>query len=350
MANSFEMIMNACLESKKAVKNKKLAESKKSKKYVKEDDEVEVFDDELVDNDVPVEGDDEAEIMPDVNTDIMVVVDPETSEDDTPATDAQEIIDGTPEGEVPSTEEFIGDFTYTCPICGNTFFSAEELHAGDECPVCGETPDDFVLVGEVQPTDAQEDQEAEEEPAGEEEAPAEDEIADVDGDEDLEPDLDVVDDEETKEEGKCPKGAKCACEKKGYKIDESTFNPFMTKFIRENYRNARSFVITGAKLNKGNLTLECKITFNSGKTKKVNLTSRNFKSESKILACNEDGAFKCESTRVSPFVFKVNVKKGIISCEGMRYNLVTKAVKEGKRVQIYGNLSKKAKMESRKSK
>lgn len=321
MASSFEKIMNACLESKRVAKansskntiKKAVTESKKTsrRRALRESDE-------YVDDSY----DDSGDIVDDVADDIMVVVDPDLSEDEISdaASEAQDIIDSTPEGEIPTTDEYIGDYTYTCPICGNTFFSEVEMNSGDECPVCGEFPDGYVLVGSVESTeDAVEDEDLET-------------VDPVEEDEEL-----IPDDDEAME----------ACSKKEsrryskYSLDESTFNPFLNKFIKENYKNAKSFGIVGASKKGSRLSLECKLMFKSGKSKKVTLTVENFKPARKMtLAAREDGTFKSESKRakMAPFVFESTMTPGnVIKCTDMKYNFITK-LKEGKRAQVSGKL------------
>jgi len=371
MDSIFEKTMRACLESKKATKTaKKLKESRR----VVEDE----FSDEFTDIEIDDTSDNDA-IMPGIDTDVVVVVDPNNVDDGDyvdPAIAAAEIVDDTPDGEIPYTDEFIGDFTYTCPICGNTFFSDVEMHDGDECPVCGDTPNGYVLVGQVEATPAQEDEPTtsanadekdDEELADDETEDSEDTSisvdADGDGDEDLEINVDTAE-EETESKKVCPKcgkeGDKCECDKAkketrrvrrtsvAYKIDESTFNPFMTKFIRDNYKNARKFEMKSAKINGRVLTIECMITFNSGKQKRVTMKAANFNPKSESLTMRDDGFFKCESKSSAPFVFKMRMEGRVIKCEGMKYNFVTRMT-EGKRVQIYGSLARKAKMESKRN-
>lgn len=344
-ASIFEKTMAACLESKRvpvASSKKKLAESKKiSKKTTakKVNESVKKSRKLFEDNDLGDELDDPAmmsdEIMDDVVDDIVVVVDPEVSADeiDELGSTAQDIIDSTPDGEIPMTDEYVDDLTYTCPICGNTFFSETEMNDGDECPVCGDYPNGYVLVGGV---------EAPEEAIADEEEDITDDIEEI-GDEiaddakEIEDELEPAVDEESmkrKPKKRMEKYSK-------YSIEESTFNPFLNKFIKENYRNAKSFEIKGAKLNGKKLSLECVLTFKSGKHKNVTLRVENFKPASRmILAAREDGTFKSESrkTKVAPFIFMASMKNNVIRCESLKYNIITKAVKENVRVQISGKL------------
>lgn len=325
MASNFEKIMNACLESKKATKKqpnktikRTISESKKVQKRraLRESEETDIEDtpDDVVD---------------DVADDIMVVVDPDMSEDDISdaASDAQDIIDSTPDGEVPSTDEYIGDYTYTCPICGNTFFSEVEMADGDECPVCGETPNGYVLVGSVADADDTEDE------MSDEDLVPEDAVEDA---EDLEP----ADAEESFKRTRARSTKRESRTYSRYSLDESTFNPFLNKFIKENYKNAKSFEITGATLRNNRLSLECKLAFKSGKSKNVKLTVENFKPARKMtLAAREDGTFKLESSKakVAPFVFESIMSGRVVKCTGLKYNFITK-LKEGKRAQVSGKL------------
>lgn len=344
MSNIFEKTMTSCLESRRLVesknsKNKKnLTESVKKIKPLTEADEMDLTTNNYDNPDM--------DTMEDIADDVVVIVDPELDEDEVTsnAEKAQEIVDETPDGEVPSTDEHIGDTTYTCPICGNTFFSETKMEDGAECPVCGEFPSSFVLVGEVAEADTVEDTPEE----VTDDVPAED-VADVPADEEqLTPD-------EDNEELECLDKEKKLLGKKrvmvpnneSYSIDEKTFNPFMNKFIHENYKNAESFVITGANLNKKILTLECKITFKSGKSKDVKLTTEGFipfNGKRALIDFKEDGAFKTESTsKKSPFIFTTSMNKNIIRCEGLQYDFTTDHIVEGKstKIGIRGNLVRK---------
>lgn len=84
--------------------------------------------------------------------DILVVTDPEvTSEEyDEVIERAQEIVEDTPEGNVPFDEEYVGQYLLTCPICGTTFVSQQMLEPGATCPACMEVPEAFVVKGQVQ--------------------------------------------------------------------------------------------------------------------------------------------------------------------------------------------------------
>ena len=388
MASSFEKVMEACLESKKATKApaKKVTEQKKApkrkaqlesvkkttakKKSLREADEFE--DEEEIDVG--------EETMDDVADDIMVVIDPEidASEIDTVADELQDIVDNTPEGDVPTTDEYVGDDTYACPICGSTFFSDVEMKEGDECPVCGGTPDGFVLVGEVAPADGAED---------EGETDVEVDEFDVDFDEDG-GDLEVADAEEDDvefEESNIRRPARRPATRRprvesnrkpmrrvpnsrpmqsrsrfesarkpisrkpmqkaptrkptGYQLDESTFNPFMTKFIRENYKNARSFAIKSATHFKNTRTLkiECVVTMKNGSRKRATLKVENFNPNSKVmLAKDASRTFKCEG-KVAPFRFAVRKVGNTIKCEGLKYNFTTKKVNESAKYRVSGS-------------
>lgn len=84
--------------------------------------------------------------------DILVVTDTEvTPEEYQEVIDrAQEIVEDTPEGEIPFDEDYIGEYAQICPICGSTFIDAKILQPGDTCPVCYEQPESFVLIGTLQ--------------------------------------------------------------------------------------------------------------------------------------------------------------------------------------------------------
>lgn len=338
MANSFEKVMQACLESKKAPAKKTVNEKKgtPAKKRIAESakrpstKKLHESDDPEVEADVDVAIDDvvvDDDVMDDVADDIVVVVDPELDAEDVDSITAelQDIVDGTPEGEVPTLDDYVGDYTYSCPICGTAFFSETEMAAGDECPVCGEVPEAFVLDGQVAST---------EEGTEDEEIPAEDLEVDI-PEEDLE--VDVPD--EAAEECKKRESKRMRTGYTGYQLDESTFNPFLTKFIKENYKNAKSFAMKSATLSaKKTLKIECVITMKSGAKKTAVLAVEGFDPRKKILLAKDaSGTFKAEG-KVAPFKFAVKTTGKTITCEGLKYNFTTKAIKEGARLQISGNL------------
>lgn len=363
-ASIFERTMMALQEAKKTNKKasskivkenvRRKAKSKKSLK--KENEDIDDIDNEVVDTDVDnvdAEG---------VSDDVVVVVDPELDSDDyqDAIDDAQEIIDNTPEGEQPASDEYNDDFVYTCPICGNTFFSENEMSEGDACPVCGDNPDEYVLEGEVDSdtADAGEDEDIAEDDldvAADDIADAEDEVEDA---EDLEEDLDIVTDVEkdAEDQTKSDNGDvdyNSLSERRArrvrntaYKLDEKTFNPFLTKFVRSNYKNAKAFVVKEAYLRGRKLRLECKLFFKSGKSKMVKLHLEGFNPNKRIqkLAAKDDGAFKVESRKgvtVAPFVFEGLFRNNVLKCTKMNYNFVT--VKENKRFQVSGKLIKESK-------
>lgn len=55
--------------------------------------------------------------------DVLVVTDPEISKDEYEEVidRAQEIVEDTPEGDIPFDEDYIGEYLQTCPICGQSF-------------------------------------------------------------------------------------------------------------------------------------------------------------------------------------------------------------------------------------
>ena len=55
--------------------------------------------------------------------DVLVITDPEITKDEYEEVieRAQEIVDDTPEGDIPFDEDYIGQYLMTCPICGSSF-------------------------------------------------------------------------------------------------------------------------------------------------------------------------------------------------------------------------------------
>lgn len=84
--------------------------------------------------------------------DILVVTDPTITEEEYEEVidRAQEIVEDTPEGEIPFDEEYLDQYLLTCPICGATFVSQEILEPGSTCPICLDIPEAFVVKGVLQ--------------------------------------------------------------------------------------------------------------------------------------------------------------------------------------------------------
>lgn len=86
---------------------------------------------------------------------VIVVTDPSVTKDEYGEVQqrAQEIIENTPEGDMPFDEEYVDSYLITCPICGETFTSPELLHPGDTCPVCLQQPEEFITKGQLKTTE-----------------------------------------------------------------------------------------------------------------------------------------------------------------------------------------------------
>lgn len=84
--------------------------------------------------------------------DVLVVTDPEITEEEYEEVidRAQEIVEDTPEGEIPYDEEYLDQYLLTCPICGSTFVNDEILEPGATCPICLDIPEAFVVKGTIQ--------------------------------------------------------------------------------------------------------------------------------------------------------------------------------------------------------
>lgn len=343
MASIFEKTMGLCLENKriepvapgsKRTLTEKKALLKEQEDYMNDElgltePEIDPFDAEMAE----MEGEDDSVVeMGDIEDDVVVVIDPELPED------AGE------EGaeDLPPVEEYVGDFTYRCPVCGNTFITADEMHDGDECPVCGDFPSEFELVGEIAPAEDVVEDETAEEPA--EDAPVDEPIDEAaeDAEDDVAAD-EPIEDEEVEEESLNVSMDKAVKERavkprarRALQLDEKAFNRHLTHFIREHYSNAASFKIVDAKISADRkLTFECNLTMKSGKVQKVELVSEKFSPNSTMyIKMRDNGTFKTESSKKAPFIFKCNLNNNVITCEGMKFNFIT--VAEGKRAQIYG--------------
>lgn len=88
--------------------------------------------------------------------DVLVITDPEVSSDEYAEVieRAQEIVEDTPEGNIPLDEEYLGQYAQTCPLCGATFVTEEILEPGATCPICLEVPEAFVMVGKLEGDEA----------------------------------------------------------------------------------------------------------------------------------------------------------------------------------------------------
>ena len=88
--------------------------------------------------------------------DVLVVTDPEitTDEYNEVIERAEEIIEDTPEGDIPLDPTYLGEYLQTCPICGGSFVEDHILEPGTACPICYETPESFVMVGKLQAEDS----------------------------------------------------------------------------------------------------------------------------------------------------------------------------------------------------
>lgn len=88
-------------------------------------------------------------------SDVLVITDPEitTEEYDELIERAQELVDETPEGDIPFMDDYLGNYLQICPICGATFAEDHLLEPGASCPVCLEQPESFVMVGKIETED-----------------------------------------------------------------------------------------------------------------------------------------------------------------------------------------------------
>lgn len=324
--NMFEATMRACQQVKKenfeAGRRTASKNTAKASKSIKESNK-RTSKRRRVESTQYTEDDDiEDQVADDVSDDVIVVTDPDLSVDEYEdhLDDLQSIVDDTPEGGDPVDDQYVDEQVYACPVCGNNFFSEDDMSDGGTCPVCGEDADAFVLIGKVADPD---------------------DMTDTDDEEDLEVDTDSDEPDDTDDDD-----LDLECNDRGmshrraesykYSINESRVNSFLTKFIKENYKNAESMNLTGARLKGSKLTLECVIRMNGGKSKKVNLVAENFhpvvKSPFKILV-KLDKAFKVESKNSqSDIQFMAFVEGKEIKVSSMNYKFNT--LKEGKRYEV----------------
>lgn len=84
--------------------------------------------------------------------DVLVITDPEITTDEylELIDRAQEIVEDTPEGNIPFNDEYLGQYAQICPICGATFLEDHILEKGTACPICLDTPESFVVIGKLE--------------------------------------------------------------------------------------------------------------------------------------------------------------------------------------------------------
>lgn len=119
---------------------KKLQENRrleKSKTILKED-----INDEITDIE-DVEG---------FEHDVITVMDPNLSTEEfiEKQDEVNKLIEETPEGEKVVDTEYVGQKIYTCPLCLTNFYSETEMGEEQKCPVCYETPTEFIYLGTVE--------------------------------------------------------------------------------------------------------------------------------------------------------------------------------------------------------
>lgn len=119
-------------------------------------------------------------------------------------------------------------------------------------------------------------------------------------------------------------------------IDDETFTESLTKFVKENYKNAKEFKLENVIKSGNKYKFECKLTFNSGKEVKVDLMSEAVIKEGKsLIRFYENKTFKHLDENKSIMTAAVNLKNKTLSCEGLRYNYKV-ALKENKIATIRG--------------
>ncbi len=139
------------------------------------------------------------------------------------------------------------------------------------------------------------------------------------------------------DEGKEKKSIPCN-ESKLKEVNERTFNRFFSRFIRENYKNAKNIRISAIKEFKNGLVLEGKINFKSGKSIPVSFSIKDQLKEGKsFIKIYENKNIVRESMEKPLFTARVSLEEGILRLESLRYNYnVTLA--EGKKANVYGLL------------
>lgn len=145
-AKAFDIYMQQKGGNDKVEENKEIKEE--SKKVNLEEATIKALYDGLKD-------DTEVDEVEGIIDDVLVVTDPEitTDEYNEVIERAEEIIEDTPEGEIPLDTTYLGEYLQICPICGGSFIEDHILEPGTACPICYETPESFVMVGKLEAED-----------------------------------------------------------------------------------------------------------------------------------------------------------------------------------------------------
>lgn len=83
---------------------------------------------------------------------VLIITDPNIDKDEYQELidRANEIIEDTPEGELPLDDTYIGQYIHLCPICGSAFVEDHILEPGTDCPICTGEPEAFTILGQIQ--------------------------------------------------------------------------------------------------------------------------------------------------------------------------------------------------------
>lgn len=125
-------------------------------------------------------------------------------------------------------------------------------------------------------------------------------------------------------------------ESKHLDLDEKSFNSALTKFIKENYKNAVNLRISKVVENKSGLKLECRLKIKDKATVPVileakgKITDKNF-----ILKVYENKIIKHEDKDKNIMTMIVSNTNGLLKLEKLKYNFNTRLT-EGKRANVSG--------------
>lgn len=132
------------------------------------------------------------------------------------------------------------------------------------------------------------------------------------------------------------KGCIACNESKIKEINERTFNRFFSRFIKENYKNAKNIRISSVKESKTGLKLEGKINYKSGKIAPIVFEIKDQIKEGKsFVKIYESKNIVREEIEKPLFTAKVSLDEGILRLESIRYNYKV-ALQEGKKANVYG--------------
>lgn len=119
-------------------------------------------------------------------------------------------------------------------------------------------------------------------------------------------------------------------------LDEKSFNSALTKFIKENYKNAVNLRVSKVVENKEGLSLECRLKLKGKPSIPVTLEAKgNINEKRSILKVYENKIIKHEDKDKNIMTMIISNTNRLLKLEKLKYNFNTKLT-EGKRANVSG--------------